>query len=99
MAYGLKCRGLDVLVVEMAPQVLPRFLDPDMAEIVQKYLEKEGIKVMLSKPLEKIVGKEKVEAVYVDGKLYDVDMVIMATGVRPNIELAKKLAVKLENLQ
>ena len=95
MAYGLKCRGLDVLVIEMAPQVLPRFLDPDMAEIVQKYLEREGIKIILSKPLEKIVGKERVEAVCVDGKLYDADMVIMATGVRPNIELAKKAGCKI----
>ncbi|MCQ6254651.1 FAD-dependent oxidoreductase [Methanocaldococcus sp.] len=95
MAYGLKKRGLEVLVIEMAPQVLPRFLDPDMAEIVQKYLEKEGIKIILSKPLEKIVGKDRVEAVCVDNKLYNVDMVVMATGVRPNIELAKKAGCKI----
>lgn len=95
MAYGLKCRGLDVLVVEMAPQVLPRFLDPDMAERVQKYLEKEGIKIILSKPLEKIIGEEKVEAVCVGDQVYEADMVIMATGVRPNIELAKKAGCKI----
>ncbi len=90
MAYALKERGLDVLVVEMAPQVLPRFLDPDMAEIVQKYLEDKGIKFILSKPLEKILGDKKVKGICVDKKVYDVDMVILSTGVRPNIELAKK---------
>ncbi|WP_423792781.1 NAD(P)/FAD-dependent oxidoreductase [Methanocaldococcus indicus] len=95
MAYAFKKRGLDVLVVEMAPQILPRFLDPDMAEIVQKYLEDEGIKFILSKPLEKIIGKERVEGICVDKVVYDVDMVILSTGVRPNIELAKKAGVNI----
>ena len=95
MAYAFKKRGLDTLVVEMAPQVLPRFLDSDMAEIVKNYLEKEGIKFILSKPLEKIIGDEKVEGICVSGEVYDVDMVILATGVRPNIELAKKAGCKI----
>ncbi|WP_456419319.1 FAD-dependent oxidoreductase, partial [Methanocaldococcus infernus] len=95
MAYAFKKRGLDILVVEMAPQVLPRFLDPDMAEVIKNYLESLGIKFILSKPLEKILGKDKVEGILVDGQAYDVDMVILATGVRPNIELAKKAGCKI----
>ncbi|AEF97085.1 NAD(P)/FAD-dependent oxidoreductase [Methanotorris igneus] len=95
MAYAFKKRGLDVTVVEMAPQVLPRALDPDMAEKVKEYLEKEGIKIILNKPVEKIVGKDKVEGVVVDNKVIEADMVIMATGVRPNIELAKKAGCEI----
>lgn len=95
MAYGLKEKGLDVTVVEMAPQIFPRGLDPDMAEKVMKYLENEGIKFIMGKPVGKIVGKEKVEGVVIDGELMDADLVIMATGVRPNIELAKKAGCEI----
>ncbi|EHP86249.1 FAD-dependent oxidoreductase [Methanotorris formicicus] len=95
MAYAFKKRGLDVTVVEMAPQILPRALDPDMAEKVKEYLEKEGVKIILNKPVEKIVGKDKVEGVVVGNKIIEADMVIMATGVRPNIELAKKAGCEI----
>ena len=49
-AYALKELGLDVIVVEMAPQILPRALDIDMAKIVMKYLEEDvGIKFIHEK--------------------------------------------------
>ncbi|AEH06191.1 CoA-disulfide reductase [Methanothermococcus okinawensis IH1] len=96
-AYALKKLGLDVIVVEMAPQILPRALDIDMAKIVMKYLEDAGIKFILEKPLGKIVGDEdgKVSGAVIDGDLYNCDMVIMATGVRPNTELAKKAGCEI----
>lgn len=89
MAFGLKELGIDVTVVEMVPQVFPRALDPDMAKIVQEYLEKSGIKIILEKPLGKIIGTEKVEAVVVGEETIPAEMVIMSTGVRSNIDLAK----------
>lgn len=88
-AYGLKKMGLKVTVIEMVPQIVPRSLDPDMAEIVQEYMNKEGIDVLLGKPIEKIVGEEQVEGVIVGDETLDADMIIMATGVRPQIKLAK----------
>ena len=89
MAYALKVMGLDVVVIEMAPQVLPRALDIDMAETVKKYLENIGIKFIIGKPLGKIIGNSKVEAIYADDREISTDIVIMATGVRANTELAK----------
>ena len=97
-AYALKELGLDVIVVEMAPQILPRALDIDMAKIVMKYLEEDvGIKFILEKPLGKITGdaEGRVNGAIIDGNHYECDMVIMATGVRPNIELAKKAGCEI----
>jgi len=88
-AYGLKKMGLEVTVTEMLSQIVPRNLDPDMAEIVQKYLEKNDIEVLLGKPIEKILGEEKVEGAIFGDETLDADMLIMATGVRPQIKLAK----------
>jgi NADH oxidase (H2O2-forming) len=89
IAFGLKNMGLDVTVTEMLPQIVPRSLDPDMAKIVQNYIEKLGINVILGKPIEKIKGETVVEgAVFGDEEL-EADMVILATGVRPEIAMAK----------
>ena len=88
-AYGLKEMGLDVAVTEMLPQIIPRSLDSDMAKIVQKYIEKKGIKTILGNPIEKIIGKEHVEKADFGEEIIDTDMVIMATGIRPQIKLAK----------
>lgn len=94
-AYGLKKMGLTVTVIEMVPQIVPRSLDPDMAEIIQKYMEKEGINVVLGKPLEKIVGAEYVQGAIVGDEDLDADMVIMATGIRPQTKLAKMAGCEL----
>lgn len=90
IAFGLKNMGLDVTVTEMLPQIVPRSLDPDMAKIVQNYIEKKGINVILGTPIEQIKGETQVEgAVFGDEVEIDADMVILATGVRPETSMAK----------
>ena len=90
IAFALKKRGLNVILSEMMPQIVPRSIDKDMSDILVKYLEMEGIQVVLGKPITKLLGDGKVEkACFGDEELYDADMVIMATGVRPELELAE----------
>ncbi len=89
VGYGLKELGIDVSVTEMLPQILPRSLDPDMAIKVQKYLESQGINIVLNQALDEILGNEHAEKVVVGNKIIDVDIVILSTGIRPSIDLAK----------
>jgi len=95
VALSLKKTGLDVTVVEMFPQVIPRILDEDMAKMVQGYLEKEGIKFVMSTPIGSIKGNGRVEKVVAGGKEYPCDFVIMATGVRANLELPNKMGLDI----
>lgn len=95
IAFGLKKMGLDVTVNEMLPQIVPRSLDPSMATIVQNYLESEGIKVILGKGMEKVAGQDQVEGVIFEDEVLDADMIIMATGVRPETKLAKMAGCEL----
>lgn len=88
-AFGLKKMGLEVTVTEMLPQLIPRSLDSDMSKIVQDYIEKEGIRIILGHPLEEIIGKKRVEKAVIGDEVIDTDMVIMATGIRPQIKLAE----------
>jgi NADH oxidase (H2O2-forming) len=90
LGYGLKQLGMDVSVTEMLPQILPRSLDPDMALKVQSYLESVGVNIVLEKAIDEILGVKKAETVVVGNESIDTDIVILSTGIRPSIKLAKK---------
>lgn len=94
-ASALKERGLDVALVEMLPSVLPGMLDPDMAEIVAERLVKSGVRVICSKAVKELRGEGKVSSVVLDGEEIPADLVIMAIGVKPEVELAVKAGLSL----
>ena len=92
IAYAFKELGLNVTLNEMLPQIVPRSLDPDMAEIVTEYLKSEALNIVLGKPITEIKGDGKVESVVVDSTDENpADMVILATGVRPELNLAEMI--------
>ena len=63
-----------------------------MAVYVQEYLENQGVMV-LTKNSVTVIEKDCV--VLSDGGNLPADLVIMAIGVRPNTELAKKAGIEL----
>jgi NADH oxidase (H2O2-forming) len=92
-AIALKERGLNTTVVELLPQVLPVMLDKDMAKSVHEMLEQKGLRIIVGKGVEEILGTEKVTGVSVSGEQIPADIVIVATGVRANTDLATKAGV------
>ncbi|MEM2110434.1 MAG: FAD-dependent oxidoreductase [Candidatus Bathyarchaeia archaeon] len=86
-------KGIKTTVVEMLSWVLPRLLDQDMAQEIQKILEEKGVNLILGKHAGAILGDKKVHAVSVGGEEILADMVVNAAGVRPNVELAKKAGI------
>jgi NADH oxidase (H2O2-forming) len=91
-AYAFFERGKNATVVEVMPQLLPALLDADMASIVQKWLEG-NISLILGKKADAIKGGSRVESVVVDGVEHPADIVLLAAGMRPNVELAAKAAL------
>lgn len=88
-------RGLKTTVVEFLPYVLPVLLDKDMADRVQKELEEKGLNIIVGKGAEEFLGNDKVNGVLVGGETIPADLVVVATGVRANVELAKNAGVEL----
>ena len=97
-ALAMRNSGKHVTVVEMFDQILPRIGDRDMAEPVQEYLSSLGVNFVLNAPLQSIDGVEKVKGVTAGGKAYECDMVILATGVRANLEIPKMLGLDIGTL-
>jgi len=88
-------RGLKTTVVELLPQVCPAMLDKDTARLVQKHLEEKGLKVVTGKGVDEILGDDHVSGVSVAGEEIPADLVIVATGVRPNVQLAKEAGIAI----
>ncbi|QUL98968.1 MAG: FAD-dependent oxidoreductase [Candidatus Fermentithermobacillus carboniphilus] len=96
VAENLKLRGLDVTVVELTDQVLPGF-DFEMARLVQKHMEEKGVRVLTGEKVESIEKGEdgKVATVITSQRRIPCDVVIWATGVRPDTSLPKGAGIEL----
>lgn len=83
--------NIDVMIVEVADKITPN-LDLDMANYLENILIKKGVKIVKSRGIQKINEKE---VVLTDGSILHTDMVILATGVRPNTLLATSIGIEL----
>jgi len=96
-AEALSNLDVEVTIVELLDYVLPALLDREMAMLVQSYLAEKGVKVLTGSRVTEIIAKNgRVAGVKVDGtKEIPADLVLMAVGVRPNVELAKACGLEL----
>lgn len=97
MAENLRHRGLDVRIVEMAEQVMPP-LDPEMASPVAEELREHGVELHLGDGLAGFAPGADGHALRVDtqaGESFPADLVILAIGVRPEVELATACGLEL----
>lgn len=99
-AEALRTRGLDVTVVELAPQVLPP-LAPELAHLVEQELVSNGVSVRTGVAATAITaqGADHADAVIVslgDGTAVPADIVVVSVGVRPNTALAKAAGLDLD---
>ena len=94
-AHALATNKIKTTIVEVVPYILPALFDEDMADYTQKKIEEHGVKVMVGRRVDAILGKDKVEGVSVGGEEVKADIVVMATGIRPRTELIRGLEIEL----
>ncbi|WP_066636075.1 FAD-dependent oxidoreductase [Desulfolucanica intricata] len=99
LAESLKSSEYDVevYVIEMQEHVLPGMLDPEMALLVEKHLIAKDINLLTSEKVLSLEGNNegRVQRLVTENTSIDVDMVVISTGVRPNVELARAAGLKL----
>ncbi|MDR0986820.1 MAG: FAD-dependent oxidoreductase [Ruminococcus sp.] len=76
----------NITVIDLADRILSSILDEEAATIMQKHIESKGVKFFLGTSVNNFVGKT---AHLKNGETCDFDILIMAVGVRPNVELIK----------
>lgn len=95
MAENLTARGIQVSVVEVAEHIMPA-LDQDMAVYVSDYLCQQGVELVTQDAVIQFEGTPRVQKVILkSGRELTADLVIIAAGVKPNVELARQAGVLL----
>lgn len=89
--------GCEVALIEMLPQIMPRALDVTAAGIAQSVMEGHGIRVMTSERVESVGEKSDGtwEVNVASGETLACDIVVMAVGVRPRVEVLEGSGAEL----
>ena len=96
-ANGLMRQGMDVTVVHVMDALLERQLDKPASALLKSALETRGMRFLLEANTAEIVGPDRVRAIrFKDGSEVETDLVVMAVGVRPNVELAKNIGLHVD---
>jgi nitrite reductase (NADH) large subunit len=96
-ANGLLRQGMDVTVVHVGEALMDRQLDKPAAALLKTALERRGLRILLSANTAELLGDARVAGVRLeDGTTLPADLVVMAAGVRPNIDLARAAGLHCE---
>ena len=95
-AAGMAARGAEVTVIHLMGHLMERQLDPAAGYLLQKDLERRGIRIHCRGATKAILGQDRVEAVLLeDGTVYPADLVCMAVGIRPETRLARDAGLEV----
>ena len=96
-AEAFVARGIQVTIVEMLDQLLPALLDWEVAAFLEKYLRGRGLDIRLGQKVTRLEGDAdgNVARVQATAGTIEAQMVLIAIGVRPNVQLAKDAGLAL----
>jgi 3-phenylpropionate/trans-cinnamate dioxygenase ferredoxin reductase subunit len=81
-------RGLDVLLLELAPRVMARTASEPVSAFYLKVHSEAGVRFLLNTPIERFEGTERLEAIWAGGERVEIDVAIVGIGAAPNDSLA-----------
>lgn len=99
-ANGLRQQGMEVTVIHGCDYLLNKQLDAHAGKLLARTLEAKGIQFIMNARTSRFVGddQQNVRAIeFADGTTLEVDMVVTATGIVPNVELAQASGLQTGN--
>lgn len=90
-----KHRGKEVTVIQLQDRVLQEVFDKDITDLLEEELRESGVELLLSETVVELIGDKKVSKVKTNKREIDADIVILATGVKPNTDFLKADEIKM----
>lgn len=87
--------GKEVVVFQLEDRILPQVFDKELTDILEEEIKNHNVDLRLQEIVSELVGEEKVKKVITNKGQYDADLVIIATGVRPNTAFLKDSKVNM----
>ncbi len=97
MAEAFRNNGKEVTLIDNMPRIMAKYFDKEFTDIAEAEFKNEGIKLALDECVNTFVGDEYVNKVITDKNEYNVDLVVLCIGFRPNTDLFKGKLEMLEN--
>lgn len=94
-AEALQKKGMKVTVVEMRDQLLPGVLDPEMAFLVGKHVRMNKVELLTACRVTGFAGEGAVAKVVTEKGEVPADLVVLAPGVKPNVQLAREAGLEI----
>lgn len=96
-AEALHARGARVVVVEKMERILPQALDAEASSLVEGVCRRAGLELATGEGVRRVEagGKTKGKAVLEGGSEVDFDLLVVAVGVRPRLELAEQAGLRV----
>ncbi len=91
--------GAELTIVEMGDRMVPRMMTPVAGDMIRRWIEGRGVRVIPSTRVESIsedVGGELTVSLS-DGQGIACDLVIMSAGVRPNVDFLEGSGVEINH--
>lgn len=95
-AYALKTLGMNVTIVERENSMLPQHLDSTASEIFTNQVQKDGIKILLSKNIKSVTYEKEKFLEFSTGKKLYFHMLIVAIGTRPDLDILEGTEIKYQ---
>lgn len=96
-ANGLMKQGMKVTVLHLMDTLMERQLDGIAGKMLKKELEARGISFEMKASTREIIGKKRAQGVILeDGREITADLVVMAVGIRPDVQLVKDAGIFAE---
>ena len=92
---AVKHRGKEVTVIQLQDRVLQEVFDNDITDLLEEELRESGVNLLLSETVVELIGDGKVSKVKTNKREIDADIVILATGVKPNTDFLKADEIKM----
>lgn len=94
-AEAAKHRGKEVTVIQLQDRVLQEVFDKDITDLLEEELRKNGVNLLLSETVTELIGDGKVSKVKTNKREIEADIVILATGVKPNTDFLNCDEIKM----
>ncbi len=96
-AWEMKKSGCQVTVLEIADKLMVRQLDTEAGELLGEIIKEADIEFQLNAHISEITGDTSVTGVKLeDGKIYPAELVIVSSGVRPNVSIAQEAELAID---
>jgi nitrite reductase (NADH) large subunit len=88
---------VDVTVIQRGKHLMNQQLDQQAATILKSTMEKMNVGVLLGKNTKTVLGEDRVTGLkFDDGSILSCDMVVIATGIKPNSEIGARCGLTVE---